>query len=258
MLLPLPGFERRAHEAVTWLLEHMKHADVLVLTEIFSVVAAHIVIQGLQHHWRFILRPLGNKFGTDGGVLIASRWAISQTFAMHFTDAVGMDRFAAKGVVAALIHKPGMSPVVVAGVHMQAGTDESACGVRDKQWRHIQWFLQSYLEAAARGVPRYIAGDFNEDMLRCKKPHSFQLCPVPPPAQDGFTFDLTANTLAAARAEEGDYTTNLDGILIDQTTPHRHIATSRIVYPRTKQKHPFTDHEALMAVIVSKRESKHT
>ena len=253
MLLPLPGFQQRAREAVTWLLEHARRADVLVLTEVFSVVAAHIVIAGLQGHWRHMLRPLGNNLGTDGGVLIASRWPISQTFAMRFTDAVGMDRLAAKGVVAAVIHKPHASPVVVAGTHMQAGTDDVTSAVRAKQWRHVQWFMQSYLQAAARGLPRFLAGDFNEDMLRSSRPQALRFRAVQPPPRDGFSFDLEANPLAAQRAEDGDYTATLDGILVDQTTPHRHVACARIVYPRTKRGQPFTDHEALVAVIASEK-----
>lgn len=251
MLLPLHDFRRRAREVVTWLNEHMKKADVLVLTEIFSVVAAHIIITGLHPHWRFMLRPLSNRCGWDGGVLVASRWPVSQTFALRFADAVGTDWLVSKGVVAAVVHKPGSPPVVVAGTHMQAGTDARTRMVRAKQWQTVQWFLQTYLQALARDVPRIVVGDFNEDMLRSGKPSDLQLCPVHPPTRDGFTFDLQANALAAQRAEPGDMTATLDGILIDQTTPHHHVATAHIVYPRTKQRQPFTDHEALVAVITS-------
>lgn len=252
MLLPLPGFQHRAAELVNWLLEHARGVDVLVLTEIFSSITAHGIVSQLRCVWPHIFRPLNTTVLMDGGVMIASRWPVSQCYAVRFTHGAHSDRLADKGAVAVVVHKRKQKPVVVVGVHMQAGFTPAALQARFVQWCQLRWFVQQFLRNVARHAPRFVAGDFNEDVRFSHALHTGGFAPILPPRADGVTFDLDFNAIASARANEEDATAMLDGVLVDTTSDHTHVATARVLFPRSHAKRPFTDHEALLAVIASR------
>ncbi len=256
MLLPLPptNRKRRTRAALRWLHSHTRNVDVLVLTEVFSDHSAATLRTGLSTVWPHMSRPLLGRSTTvaNGGVLIASKWPMTDGWAITFPHTVGSDKLAAKGAAAVVVCKPGGTPVVVVGTHLQAGTDGAAVSTRWNQWLYLQWFMQRFLRGDARDLPRIVVGDFNEDLVD----HEHQICtkiglhPVLPPPQDGMSFDLADNELAAARAEPDDVTAMLDGVLVDVTDrKHRCHAASRLVYPRDAAGKPFTDHEMVVAVL---------
>lgn len=256
MLLPfIHEVKQRAYNIASWLRCCASSVDVLVLQEIFSPSAYIVLHRELVHHWPYVVRPLATSLQTstmNGGVVIASKWPITHVCAMPFTRSVHSDRMVAKGACAATVHLPSCAPVIVVGLHMQAGSDPPAATVRASQWRELAWFVHQRLHHQAAGLASIIvAGDFNEDLRSSTSASRAGLCNVQPPSSHGCTFDLQHNQLAALRAEPGDATALLDGIMVAQPRQSRlaHIAGTMVVRPRTLSGQPMSDHEVLLGVV---------
>ena len=258
MLLPaVHDSGSRAESAADWLQQLHGKVHVLVLTEIFSPIAHDVLHARLRRYWPYMTRPLHNAQGLNGGIMLLSKWPITHVYALPFTAAVSSDRMVAKGAVAAVVRPPdGEAPLVVLGTHMQAGNSGAAVRVRQQQWMQLYGFMRAFLNVATYGLPRVVLGDFNEELRLSRTPAELHLGFVPPRASDGVTFDMQTNTIARERAEEGDVSAMLDGVLVDQSTPHRHVATTRVIRPRTASGHPFTDHEAVLCVLHSTKTDK--
>ncbi len=98
-------------------------------------------------------------FGEDGGVLIASKFPITDARELIYADCTGPDCNAAKGFVYARIEK-GHQPYHVVGTHAQFGWGSEQRAVKRAQFRAIVDFLQG--EAGIpRSEPVLIGGDFN-------------------------------------------------------------------------------------------------
>lgn len=251
MLLPLiQSVTTRAAQAALWLCQCMPDVEVLVLQEIFSPLGSMTLHRGLIAKWPFLMRPLGNKRGINGGVLIASKYPLSHVAAFEYSQGTGSDAWAAKGAVAATIHPPRGMPVVVVGTHLQAGWDSTCRAVRHMQWQELAWFVHTWVGGRTGGAtPVIVAGDFNDDMATCTEPETHRLCNIPPPATAGLTFDMDHNEIARRRAEPDDISATLDGILVAQPSDSKCIcfASCTVVRPRAVDGEPFTDHEALLA-----------
>lgn len=254
MLVPTSGnIGSRAEAAAAWLLRHASHLDVLVLTEVMDSFGTHKLSTGLAPVWRFQVRPLEASPPqlVNGGVMIASKWPLTNICSLVFQHtARNSDALSAKGAVSALVHNPlWKTPMVVVGTHLQSGA--AYHDVRRKQLLELQWLVQKHVPSLCGAVPCVVAGDFNFDVVASKDLGRLGMCRVPSPPGDGVSYDLESNALAAARAEHDDTTAVLDAIAINQcNTRFVFHACCRIVRPRQPDGNPFTDHEALVAVVL--------
>ena len=251
MLLPITrGVTLAASQAAVWLTKCMGDVDVLVLQEVFDPLGAMTIRSGLVATWPYQVRPLGNKRGVNGGVMIASKWPLTHVAAFEYSHGVGGDALAAKGAVAATVHKTGSKPVVVVGTHMQAGRDATARAIRRSQWQELGWFTNTWLaQRAGDSALTIVAGDFNDDMESNPLPARHQLQTIQPPLSAGVSFSLEYNPTAARRAEPDDVSATLDAVLV-AARPQSGLtcfAAATIVGPRTVDGATFTDHEAVLA-----------
>ena len=254
MLIPTSDVSQRAAAAAEWLRSVLHRVDVVVLTEVFSPTAFHILYTRLRLVWPYMVRPLHNTRGANGGVLLLSKWPLTHVYAMFYSQAVHSDALAAKGAVAAIVRPRTAAPMLVVGTHMQAGGDPASCAVRAHQWTELNWFLRGFLATAAPQVPRLVCGDFNEDTGTAGNAlRTHYLQSIPTPRAHGVSYDLVNNDIAAARAQKGDVTSMLDGVAVDQCTQHVTYCAGALLRPRDPLGDAFTDHEAIVAAVAFAR-----
>lgn len=257
MLVPTSGDIRaRAAQAAAWLLAHARECDVLVLTEVMDAFGSSILETALAKVWRYQTRPLQPTDipnVVNGGVLLASKWPLDNAFRLVFQQSSSSDALASKGVVAATVRCPlWRTPFVVLGTHLQSMARKEA--VRQNQLQELEWLLHSYLPTHAGPLPRVVAGDWNFEQRGSTLLADIGVHAILPPASDGPSYDLEHNVLAAKRKEHDDTTALLDAVGIDQRhTPFVFYAMSHVVRPRNADGSPFTDHEAVLAVVAAVR-----
>ena len=129
----------------------------------FEVLAAGMAASGWPHHTQVLASPrsLRNLFRKPltGGVVIFSRWPITDTASYVFEAAAGPDAYTSKGAVFARCRAPG-GAVNVIGTHLQSDEDSTAQAVRTAQLREITGSFVSSLDIPADELLVY-AGDFN-------------------------------------------------------------------------------------------------
>lgn len=130
--------------------------DVIVFNEAFTnkTLLTSALAESHPHRAR-----LGRQWYTpmDSGLLVASRHPIVRTAGEHYARRAGVDRWAAKGVVYALVQTPA-GPVDLYATHMQAGAAPAHQAARVAQSVQLANFVLSNSDGAR---PVLLCGDLN-------------------------------------------------------------------------------------------------
>lgn len=198
-----------------YLVGQLSGYDAIVFQEVFDDEIRGLLLAGLGTEYRFRTHILGEDAGInqDGGVIILSKWPIIHESQRVFTEGSpsmnwcpgpgccqGLDCYAKKGVVYALINKLGRCYHLF-GTHVQSGTENWE--LRNEQFSIIKNFIKSY--QIRNNEPVIIAGDMNVDrydearfaemraILKAEQP---KLRPTVPPTEGTiYTFDGPGNDL---------------------------------------------------------------
>ncbi len=132
--------------------------DIVVFQELFHRRSRNLIARNLAAQYPYHTDILNRKsiaLKTNGGVMIFSRFPITQVKEIRYKARKGYDRMARKGAMLAEIDVNGKS-LQIAGTHLQAfGTDE----ILFAQYQQLANELLAPNHKA--GVPQLICGDFN-------------------------------------------------------------------------------------------------
>lgn len=122
----------------------------------------------------------------DAGLMIASRFPITDTNEMTFTERTGTDSMARKGVVHAEIQVPGAGgaenhTVNVFTTHWQAGESREKRRIRSTQMREMMHFVSFHSDHRGE-IPSIITGDFNTNGFDTEKQYKPFLTGIDPGA----------------------------------------------------------------------------
>jgi endonuclease/exonuclease/phosphatase family metal-dependent hydrolase len=136
-----------------------------------AVLFNEMIAPGVQKTLFKDMKELGFKYHTSkltkilavsGGILIFSKHEITQEDSTNFGDkCVGMDCFAAKGLVYARIKKDGQF-FNVFGTHLQAWPDIESQMIRESQIEQMRKFMS--ILNIPQSEPVLLCGDLNMDM----------------------------------------------------------------------------------------------
>jgi endonuclease/exonuclease/phosphatase family metal-dependent hydrolase len=166
-----PFFQDGQKIRADFLLRQLSGYDTIVFQEAFDDEIRGLFLAGLGTEYPFSTHILGEDagIGQDGGVIILSKWPIVREGQRVFTKGKpsmhwcpgpgccqGLDCYAEKGVVYALINKAGRCYHLF-GTHVQSGTENWE--LRNEQFRVIKHFITSH--HIPSDEPVIIAGDMN-------------------------------------------------------------------------------------------------
>jgi endonuclease/exonuclease/phosphatase family metal-dependent hydrolase len=143
---------------------HVHNYDAILFSEAFyNSARIDDLLPALMQEYPFVT-PVVDASGTpeDGGVFIASRWAIDTFAQIVYTDCDGDDCLAAKGAMYARINKMGKRFHLFA-THTQAWNDVQNVNTRISQLRQLRDFKDSLHLPANEAV--FIGGDLNVDKI---------------------------------------------------------------------------------------------
>jgi endonuclease/exonuclease/phosphatase family metal-dependent hydrolase len=163
MLTPPIAFTDQ-NERATEIPNHVHNYDAILFSEAFHNSARiNDLLPALMLEYPFVT-PVVDASGTpeDGGVFIASRWAIDTFAQIVYTDCDADDCLAAKGAMYARINKLGKRYHLFA-THTQAWNDTQNVSTRISQLQQLRAFKDSLQIPANEAV--FIGGDLNVDKI---------------------------------------------------------------------------------------------
>lgn len=256
------GKAKRARAIVNQL--NSRDYDVIVFQEIFHKRSRKIVRKGLSDSLPYHTKVLNKKFiafKTNGGIMIFSKFPITEIHQIRYSQRKGFDALSRKGALMAEIDFRGR-PVQVIGTHLQAFSTQE---ILYSQYQELSTkLLQPNTKA---GVPQIIVGDFNtmkslppklpaevsQEMINRLPRYPFMLQTLN--AEDGdlegdqqFTMDRPHNDLCTTRKE---YRLLIDYILVRsngaQISTRRQVQIIRQKWSKNHQ--DLSDHFALEGVV---------
>ncbi|NGX58003.1 MAG: hypothetical protein K940chlam3_00904 [Chlamydiae bacterium] len=142
-------------------------ADVICLQEAFDVDEIYpIIAKELKAlgYCVVMVTKRAQVLGMTAGLLLASRYQITDVGFHEYTDLMGLDKRSRKGVLAAMIQLNEDTNICVATTHMQAaypkGTHEERVEWKTQQFYQARHFINRFIEESdVRDV--FFVGDFN-------------------------------------------------------------------------------------------------
>tara|TARA_B110000285_G_C15027085_1_gene564726 strand:+ start:197 stop:1057 length:861 start_codon:yes stop_codon:yes gene_type:complete len=130
-------------------------ADVLVLQEVFHKKARKSLLKKLASSYRFQSK-IGkrNFFGVSSGVVILSKYKITEEHQLAFKKAKGSDKMAKKGAISTIIQFFNKR-IQIIGTHLQSGSGLERKNIRKSQIKQLK-----SLEDTTTLTSLYV-GDFN-------------------------------------------------------------------------------------------------
>lgn len=144
-------------------LDQKYHLDVIVLNEVIAPETQTVIFRDMPLiGFKYRTRKITEAFTVHGGIVLFSKHPITQeSFTVFGDKCVGIDCFAAKGVVFARINKDGMY-FNVFGTHLQAWPSIKAYSTRELQMRKMREFIDKI--KLPEDEPVILAGDMNTDL----------------------------------------------------------------------------------------------
>jgi endonuclease/exonuclease/phosphatase family metal-dependent hydrolase len=157
-------------------------ADVACFQELWNADNKIDMINLLSKKYKYyyITSKIKNgKTEMDDGLLMVSKWPPFFTYSEEFKDRYDEEKRAHKGFLMMGLNIPGGGFLLVIGTHIQSGTDDTACQVRDKQLTQMvnavnglkktDWRIQNakVLVAGDLNEPITIDGNLMFDRSRC-------------------------------------------------------------------------------------------
>jgi endonuclease/exonuclease/phosphatase family metal-dependent hydrolase len=169
--------------------------DVVMLEELFDRDLRATVIKAMSEAYPYHTNVVGANTSKPltGGVMIFSKWPILKEDQMVYTNSSGLDKFAAKGVMYALIDKQGKHYHVFA-THTAAG-DATAKDARKSELMELSAFVQS--QQIPNNEPVFLGGDFNIDEKNDEFIQLKDILHVDLPINQGYpySFDSVTNSM---------------------------------------------------------------
>jgi len=155
--------EERTRILAKALLEFEGDPDVVLLQEIWSLKARDVLLADLGQKYPYVEHPEapeeGLFSGMPSGLMIFSKYPLSD-FAYHeFEAGIGLNKLARKGVIGARVAKDGKT-VAVFNTHLQAGAKKKDPTIRPKQLSECNEFIRQFT-AHHDDAATVFCGDFN-------------------------------------------------------------------------------------------------
>ena len=131
--------------------------DVIVFQEAFDGLADRILRKKLKDAYPYCMGFKNRKvisYKRAGGVLIFSKYPLTELESIKYTQCKGVDCIANKGVLLVEVHHPA-GKFQLFGTHMQAGGGKE---LKQSQYAEAGALLKRHQQP---GVPQFAAGDFN-------------------------------------------------------------------------------------------------
>ncbi len=239
--------------------------DVVVFQELFYARSRKILSRGLKEafpHQTPVLNKKTFSLKLNGGVMLFSKYPITDIKQICYTRKSGPDRLSRKGALLAELALKEKT-IQVVGTHLQA------FGKKEIMYAQYNQLLDELLNPNERtGVPQIICGDFNTlkkipEILPTDLPANFEeriasyeVMIKTLQAKDGdihgeqqFTMDRPYNDLCTSRKQ---YRLLLDYFLIRGNESQAYIHQRKIIvskYAWHKNHRDLSDHYGLMAVV---------
>ncbi|MCC6143152.1 MAG: endonuclease/exonuclease/phosphatase family protein [Candidatus Hydrogenedentes bacterium] len=213
--------------------------DVILLQEIWSVAARDILKESLRETWPHAAHApevrLGDIAFQPSGLLLLSRHPLSDFRYHRFTQAIGLEFAANKGILGARLDIAGR-PVAIFTTHLEAGNRQDPA-VRASQLSECSAFMAEYTKADPQTLP-ILAGDFN---IRSTEPDAYAAIFKNIP---GFkdTFRAECSELQYTGRFSDEPTRRIDYFLVPDATR----AYSIIIDPAGKT---IADHHAILGYV---------
>lgn len=96
--------------------------DVICFQEVFTEKATDILVKGLRERYPYIIHNVGkNIIGVNSGLMLLSKYPITDISFSPFTIRHGQNALSQKGVLNAVIKLPADKNIVVTNTHLEAG-----------------------------------------------------------------------------------------------------------------------------------------
>ncbi len=154
--------QERAGKLARVLLDYEGDPDVVLLQEIWSIKARDRLIKDLAEKYPYVKHPESITNGVitiqAAGLMVFSKYPLSDFAFQEFTRGFGSDKQAQKGIVGVKLTKDGHKFAVFT-THLQAGGKRDPT-VKTDQLRECNQFLHDFVGDEA-DVTALLAGDFN-------------------------------------------------------------------------------------------------
>ena len=135
----------------------LEDIDVIVFQEAFDGVADRILRKKLKPLYPYCMGFKNRKvisYKKAGGVLIFSKYPLTELESIKYTQCKGIDCMGNKGALLVEVHHPA-GKFQLSGTHMQAGGSKE---LKQSQYAEAGALLKRHQQL---GVPQFAAGDFN-------------------------------------------------------------------------------------------------
>lgn len=156
--------EQRARRLAKSLLDCEGDPDVVLLQEIWSLKARDVLIEDLAAEYPYQKSPETSEAGPlttlPAGLIIFSKFPLSEFAYKEFTRGFGVDKLSRKGIIGAKLQKDGRT-IAVFTTHLQAGGKRDLT-VKPDQLRECAAFIREFTNGLDNPII-ILAGDFNID-----------------------------------------------------------------------------------------------
>lgn len=229
--------DERAGLIADYILGSEMDFDVLTFQEVFSASALEILGERLAGKYPFHSGRPDQKWWkpANSGLIIFSRYPITERSFCMFTRSRDTDFLSAKGVLVVGIEREGKPLVRIATTHMQAHRHHQSVRIRKHQYGQISRSIVNNF--GNREVPLIITGDFNIDMYNHSEfgPFLEAMAFLRPEISGsfGFSYDTELNSLAKKSNPRELHQSLLDYIfLITGSGDQAVMLETRILDPR--------------------------
>jgi endonuclease/exonuclease/phosphatase family metal-dependent hydrolase len=263
-----PGGMSRSHggmvepsQRIDAVLEQIEREDpdVLALFEMQDTVILKEIAERLKTRYAHFYVHNGLEGHKDGGgILIASKYAVSDYSFHRFKDFNGVAKWVNKGFATFSLESEGQKFGRLFATHMQWGSPEESSATREKQLQQILDFAGEAYEK--EGTPLFLAGDVNIDRDSEEFPPSLLASHFihgyndpAPTATDYYALELWDRDARPGPGERIDYVSQIVRLPSGKKLPVDSIRkTVRLVAanePGNDQILPRSDHHALYAEV---------
>lgn len=161
----------RVYEVAKAIIAH--NDDIVCIQEAFHAEAAHILATALRSNYPYIIYNVANRvFGLNSGLMIASKFPLSNPQFWLHPEVGGPEYHASKGVLATQVHLSTALKAFLFNTHLNGGADEigpdgsmrTGKYFRSRQIEGIKINMKTYTKAhvdSTKILGTFCCGDFN-------------------------------------------------------------------------------------------------
>lgn len=167
VMADLRDVETRAHEIGEWLSGDENLPEVICFQEGFHIDGSKVLVDKLKEKYPYVLHnisPHGSGFNSGG--IIASQYPIEEFSYRSFTNLIGPEKLATKGLIKVRVEKNGKK-IDVYETHLQALLGKERAAVRKEQMEQIiNWIKEDQtVDDSEKADAIVLLGDLNASKI---------------------------------------------------------------------------------------------